>query len=87
MGKIRETTLILGEGPTEFYYFKSLCDVCRGVTFSPDYPKHTCIKELKAEIEKGIASGFNHIYCVIDYIELIQDRYPCCPYQLHNIYD
>lgn len=25
MGKQRETALILGEGPTEFYYFKSLC--------------------------------------------------------------
>lgn len=66
MGKIRETTLILGEGPTEFYYFKSLCDVCRGVTIQPDYPKHTCIKDLKTKIEEGIASGYNHIYCVID---------------------
>ena len=27
MGKLRNTALILGEGPTEFYYFKSLCDL------------------------------------------------------------
>ena len=27
MGKLRQTALILGEGPTEFFYFKSLCDV------------------------------------------------------------
>lgn len=27
MGKLRPTALILGEGPTEFFYFKSLCDV------------------------------------------------------------
>lgn len=29
MGKQRQTALILGEGPTEFSYFKSLCDVFR----------------------------------------------------------
>ena len=26
MGKQRNTILILGEGPTEFFYFKSLCN-------------------------------------------------------------
>ena len=39
MGKQRNTTLILGEGPTEFFYFKSLCDELKGLTIKPDYPK------------------------------------------------
>ena len=46
MGKQRQTVLILGEGPTEFYYFKSLCDVYKHMTIKPDSPKHTNIKEL-----------------------------------------
>ena len=43
MGKQRQTALILGEGPTEFFYFKSLCDVFKRLTIKPDYPKHTNI--------------------------------------------
>ena len=66
MGKLRQTALILGEGPTEFYYFKSLCDVYKNITIKPDYPKHTSIKELDLKIEEGIAMGYNHIFCVID---------------------
>ena len=66
MGKLRQTALILGEGPTEFYYFKSLCDVYKNITIKPDYPKHTSIKELELKIEEGIAMGYNHIFCVID---------------------
>lgn len=66
MGKLRQTALILGEGPTEFYYFKSLCDVYKNITIKPDYPKHTSIKELEQKIEEGIAMGYNHIFCVID---------------------
>ena len=66
MGKQRQTALILGEGPTEFYYFKSLCDVYKNITIKPDYPKHTSIKELELKIEEGIAMGYNHIFCVID---------------------
>ena len=50
MGKLRNTALILGEGPTEFYYFKSLCDVFKGLTIKPDYPKHTNIKDLDAKL-------------------------------------
>lgn len=37
MGKLRQTALILGEGPTEFFYFKSLCDVFKRLTIKPDY--------------------------------------------------
>ena len=66
MGKLRQTALILGEGPTEFFYFKSLCDVYKNITIKPDYPKHTSIKELEIKIEEGIAMGYTHIFCVID---------------------
>ena len=66
MGKQRQTALVLGEGPTEFFYFKSLCDIFKNLTIKPDYPKHTSIKELEIKIEEGIAMGYNHIFCVID---------------------
>ena len=54
MGKLKHSVLVLGEGPTEFYYFNSLRDVFRGMTIKPDYPKHTSMKELEEKIEKGI---------------------------------
>lgn len=66
MGKQRQTALILGEGPTEFYYFKSLGDVFKRIVIKPDYPKHTSIKELEQKIAEGINMGFTHIFCVID---------------------
>ena len=64
MGKQRQTALILGEGPTEFFYFKSLCDVFKRLTIKPDYPKHTNIKELDAKIAEGVAMGYSHIFCI-----------------------
>ena len=66
MGKLRQTALILGEGPTEFYYFKSFCDVFKRLTIKPDSPKHTNLTELDAKIKEGIDLGYNHIFCVID---------------------
>lgn len=66
MGKQRNTALILGEGPTEFFYFKSLCDLFKGLTIKPDYPKHTNMKELEAKIADGIEMGYSHIFCIID---------------------
>ena len=66
MGKLRQVALILGEGPTEFFYFKSLCDVFKRLTIKPDYPKHTNIKELDAKIAEGVAMGYSNIFCVID---------------------
>lgn len=66
MGKLRQTALILGEGPTEFFYFKSLCDVFKRFTIKPDYPKHTSIKELELKIADGVAMGYSHIFCIID---------------------
>ena len=66
MGRLHKTTLILGEGPTEFFYFKSLNDVFKGLTIKPDYPKHTSIKELELKIADGISMGYDYIFCVID---------------------
>jgi len=66
MGKQRNTILVLGEGPTEFYYLKSLSDVYKGITIRPDYPKHTNLQELEAKIEEGIQLGYRYIFCVID---------------------
>lgn len=65
MGKLKHSILILGEGPTEFYYFNSLRDIFKGITIKPDYPKHTSIKELEDKIKTGI-SDYDHIFCVID---------------------
>lgn len=66
MGKLRNTALILGEGPTEFYYFNSLRDRYKGLTIKPDYPKHTNIKNLETKIAEGVQMGFSHIFCIID---------------------
>lgn len=66
MGKLRQATLILGEGPTEFFFFKSLCDVFKRLTIKPDYPRHTNLKDLEAKIAEGVAMGYNHIFCIID---------------------
>lgn len=66
MGRLHKTTLILGEGPTEFFYFKSLNDMFKGLTIKPDYPKHTSIKELEQKIADGISMGYDYIFCVID---------------------
>ena len=66
MGKLLQATLILGEGPTEFFFFKSLCDVFKRLTIKPDYPKHTNLKDLEAKIAEGVAMGYNYIFCIID---------------------
>jgi hypothetical protein len=66
MGRLRKAVLILGEGPTELYYFKSSCDVYKGLTVKPDYPKHTTVKDLDAKITEGLEKGYSHIFCIID---------------------
>lgn len=65
-GKLNTTTLILGEGITEWYYIKSLQDVFKGLNFKPDYPKQTNLQELEIKIEKGISTGYDRIFCLID---------------------
>ena len=72
MGKLRQTALILGEGPTEFFYFKSLCDVFKRLTIKPDYPKHTNIKELDLKIADGIAMGYSQKEYQYQFYQLIQ---------------
>lgn len=66
MGQQQPKALILGEGPTEFFYFQSLRDIYKGLTLKPDYPKHTNLKELEKKIEVGIDMGYSHIFCIID---------------------
>ena len=76
---LRQTALILGEGPTEFFYFKSLCDVFKRLTIKPDYPKHTIIKELDAKIAEGVAMGYSHIFCIITWTQRTKSQ------SVHNI--
>lgn len=66
MGKLRKATLILGEGPTEFYFFNSLCNRFKGITIKPDCPKHTNLKDLEKKIEEGVNMGYSQIFCIID---------------------
>ena len=66
MGKQRKTTLILGEGPTEFYFFNSLCNRFKGIKIKPDSPKHTNLKDLEKKIEEGVEMGYSQIFCVMD---------------------
>lgn len=66
MANLKKSILLLGEGPTEFFYFNSVRNLFKGVTIAPDYPKHTNLKELKIKIEEGIKSGYNYVFCVID---------------------
>lgn len=66
MAQLKNTILLLGEGPTEFYYFNSIRSELRGLTIQPDYPKHTNIKELEQRIAEGIQSGYSFVFCVID---------------------
>ena len=66
MAKQHNSILILGEGPTEFYYFHSLRDELRSINIKPDYPKHTSMKELELKIEEGITLNYSHIFCVTD---------------------
>ncbi len=66
MGKLRQTILVLGEGPTEFYYFQSLRDEYKGLTIKPDYAKHTNSKEFDVKISEGAAMGYSQIFCVVD---------------------
>jgi hypothetical protein len=66
MGSIRQTTLILGEGITEFFFLHSLKDDYSELkSVKPDYPKNTNLEELEIEIQKAIRD-FNRVFCIID---------------------
>lgn len=58
--------LILGEGPTEFYYVDSLRDLFRGIQYSPSQPKHSSIDFFRKKIEEGLYKGYRTIICLID---------------------
>ncbi len=63
----RNTTIIIGEGPTEFYYLNSLKDEFRELqNIKPDTPKNTSLRELERSIESAIAIGYDRIFCLID---------------------
>ena len=64
---MKETFIIIGEGPTEYFFLNSLKDEFRSMqNISPQYPKHTSMAELELIIKNAIEQGYNHIYCMID---------------------
>lgn len=68
MPKLRKnTTVIIGEGPTEFYYLNSLKDEFRELqNIKPDTPKNTSMRELERSIESTISMGYDRIFRLID---------------------
>ena len=66
MPKVRkQTTVIIGEGPTEFFYLNSLKDEFRQLqSIKPDTPKNTSLRELERSIESAIAIGYDRIFCL-----------------------
>ena len=64
---MKDTFIIIGEGPTEYFFLNSLKDEFRSMqNISPQYPKHTSMAELELIIKNAIEQGYNHIYCMID---------------------
>lgn len=76
MPKLRKnTTIIIGEGPTEFYYLNSLKDEFRELqNIKPDTPKNTSMRELERSIETAISMGYDRIFCLIDMDTKNKDR-------------
>lgn len=68
MPKVKKlTTVIIGEGPTEFFYLNSLKDEFRQLqSIKPDTPKNTSLRELERSIESAISMGYDKIFCLID---------------------
>lgn len=64
---MKETFIIIGEGPTEYFFLTSLKDEFRTLqNIDPQYPKHTSMAELELKIKNAIDQGYNHVYCMID---------------------
>lgn len=64
--KTRTTIAVIGEGPTEKYYLKSLEGVIHAQV-KPVVPNHaTSMAELERRIEQCIDDGYNMIFCLID---------------------
>lgn len=67
MTRMRDSIIVLGEGPTEFYYLQSLKDEFKSLqNIRPKCPKHTSLKELEISIKEAIAEGYSKVYCLID---------------------
>lgn len=66
MGKLREVIWVIGEGPTEFYYFNGLKDLYRKIDFKPTEPSHSSLHDYEKKIKEGIEAGVSKILCVID---------------------
>lgn len=82
MGKQRNTTIIIGEGPTEFYYLNSLKDEFRILQhIKPDSPKNTSLRELQRSIESSIQIGYSQVFCLIDMDTKKKDAKSMAEYQ------
>lgn len=82
MGKQRNTTIIIGEGPTEFYYLNSLKDEFRILQhIKPDSPKNTSLRELQRSIESSILMGYSQVFCLIDMDTKKKDAKSMAEYQ------
>ena len=82
MGKQRITTIIIGEGPTEFYYLNSLKDEFRILQhIKPDSPKNTSLRELQRSIESSIQMGYSQVFCLIDMDTKKKDAKSMAEYQ------
>lgn len=82
MGKQRNTTIIIGEGPTEFYYLNSLKDEFRILQhIKPDSPKNTSLRELQRSIESSIQMGYSQVFCLIDMDTKKKDTKSMAEYQ------
>lgn len=58
----RITTVIIGEGPTEYFYLNSLKDEFRELqNIKPDFPKNTSLGNWKGQLKKPcqwVMTGF-----------------------------
>ena len=82
MGKQRNTTIIIGEGPTEFYYLNSLKDEFRILQhIKPDSPKNTSLRELQRSIKSSIQMGYSQVFCLIDMDTKKKDAKSMAEYQ------
>lgn len=82
MGKQRNTTIIIGKGPTEFYYLNSLKDEFRILQhIKPDSPKNTSLRELQRSIESSIQMGYSQVFCLIDMDTKKKDAKSMAEYQ------
>lgn len=63
---MKKSIVIIGEGPTEFFYFNSLKDRFRGLQIKPEVPTNTSLAELENKIIACRNDGATYIYCIID---------------------